>query len=479
MSEIRVRIAPSPSGYLHVGTARTAIYNWLFARHNRGEFILRIEDTDIARSSQEMVDIILEGLQWLGLDWDEGPYYQSQRAELYQKYIEKIISDKKGYYCYCSPESLKQKREQAIAQKIAWKYDRTCLKLSQEEKEKLDEQGVPKAVRLFIPEGATEFSDLVYGELKREHKDIDDLVIMRSDGRPTYNFACVADDLDMRISHVIRGNDHISNTFKQILIYQALEENPPIFAHLPLGLGEDRAKISKRKGAVSVTDYKENGFLPEAIFNFLALLGWSPKSEKEILTQQELIELFKLEDVNPSNPVFDVHKLEWMNGEYIRALPDEKLVELVIPFLLKENLITEEDGKTKKELLVKIVSLLKERCKKLAEFAENGKYFFKFDYQYDPSSAKKQFSSLEVAERLQAVVNELSILDDFKKEKIEEKVRILSDHLSLKPALLIHPLRLAVSGISMGPGLFEILEVLGKEQTIERLDRAIQFIQPR
>ncbi|KPK98097.1 MAG: hypothetical protein AMJ90_09995, partial [candidate division Zixibacteria bacterium SM23_73_2] len=380
MNEIRVRMAPSPSGYLHVGTARTTIYNWLFARHNQGKFILRIEDTDVSRSNQEMLEAIIDSLKWLGLDWDEGPYYQSQRFEIYQMYARKLLESKKAYFCFCTPQQLEEKRKNAKDAKLDWKYDRTCLKLSDMEKEEKIKKGVPKAIRLFVPEGDTTFSDLVYGELKKENSELDDLIILRSDGTPTYNFACVVDDVDMRISHVIRGNDHLANTFKQVLLYHALKLTPPKFAHIPLILGKDKAKISKRHGAVSVMEYKEQGFLKDAFVNFLTLLGWSPKDDREILSTQQMIELFSLEGVNPSNPIFDPEKLEWMNGEYIRASENEKLLDLVIPFLINENLITEETVKEKREWLLRFIPLFKERAKTLRDFAEKGKYFFKFDY---------------------------------------------------------------------------------------------------
>jgi len=479
MSEVRVRMAPSPSGFLHVGTARTTIYNWLFARHHKGKFILRIEDTDVSRSSQEMVDAILESLKWLGLDWDEGPYYQSRRKEIYQNYAHKLLENGKGYFCFCSPEELEEKRKKALASKAPLKYDRTCLKLSGAEKEKKIEKGLPKAIRLLVPEGETVFSDLVYGELKKDNDELDDLIILRSDGTPTYNFACVVDDVDMKISHVIRGNDHIANTFKQVLIYQALDLTPPQFAHIPLILGKDRAKISKRHGAVSVMEYKEQGFLREAFVNFLALMGWSPKDNREILSADQMAELFTLEGVNPSNPIFDPEKLEWMNGEYIRACDNEKLLNRITPFLIKEDLITDEIAKHKREWLLRFVSLLKERCKTLKEFAEKGKYFFEFDYQYEPKAAKKHFTSAEAAHRLSAFVNRLSGLDVFEKQQIEQTLRSLADDMQIKPAILIHPIRLATTGTSSGPPLFDLLELLGKDEVGKRITKAVEFIKQK
>jgi glutamyl-tRNA synthetase len=476
MSEIRVRMAPSPSGFLHVGTARTTIYNWLFARHHKGKFILRIEDTDVSRSSQEMIDAILESIRWLGLDWDEGPYYQSQRTELYQKYAQKLIENKKAYFCFCTKQELDQKKKQAVASKGDWKYDRTCLSLSDQEREEKTKQGLPKAIRLLVPEGEAIFSDIVYGELKKDNKELEDLVLLRSDGTPTYNFACVVDDVEMKISHVIRGNDHIANTYKQVLIYQALGLTPPYFAHIPLILAKNRAKMSKRHGAVSIMEYEEEGFLHEALVNYLSLLGWSPKEDREILSMDQMIELFTLEGVNPANPIFDKEKLEWMNGEYIRSYDNEKLLDSIIPFLVKENLIRAEMIRQKKEWLLRFVFLLKERCKTLKEFAEKGKYFLAFDYQYEPTAVNKHFNSLESVERLSAFEDLLSGLDVFEKEKIESTLRQLADEMKIKPASLIHLVRLATTGVTAGPPLFDLLELLGKEEVVKRIKKAVEFI---
>ena len=476
MSEIRVRIAPSPSGYLHVGTARTAVYNWLFAQKHKGKFVLRIEDTDEARSSDEMVKGIIDSLLWLGLKWDEGPFYQSQRMPLYQKSAQTLLENKKAYFCYCTPEELQTKREEAQKKKIAWKYDRKCYFLSQDDKQNLESKKVPKAIRLLVPEGKTSFHDLVYRDLEKENRNIEDLILLRSDGRPTYNLACVVDDLEMKISHVIRGNDHLPNTFKQILIYQALGEKPPAFAHLPLILGMDRAKISKRFDAVSVTDYRDQGFLPEAVINFLSLLGWSPKDNQEVLSVAELIEKFSLENVHQANPVFDIQKLEWMNGEYIKAQPDEKLLGLVKKFWIEASLVTDEDFSKKKAWLLKIVGILKERCKKLTDFVDLGKFFFTSEFEYEEKALGKQFKNSEVVARLTKLKEKFQGLDGFDKAKSEELVRNLATDLNVKPAELIHPLRLAITGMSFGPSLFEIVELLGKEEVVKRLEKAVNFI---
>ncbi len=476
---VRVRIAPSPSGYLHVGTARTAVYNYLFARHHNGKFILRIEDTDTARSSSEMVDVILESMRWLGLSWDEGPIHQSQRFDRYAEWGKKLAESGHSYWCFCSPEELEVRRKAAMEQKIAWKYDRKCLKLSPEEIESNRKANKPAALRLKVPEGKTSFNDLVSGELTRENVDIEDMVCIRSDGRSTYNFAAVVDDYEMKITQVIRGNDHISNTFKQVLLYRALELPVPQFAHLPLILGMDKKKVSKREGAVAVTDYRDMGYLPETMLNFLALLGWSPGDGREIMSMDELIKAFSLERVHPANAVFDTQKLEWMNGEYIRKISDVELAQRAFPFLEKAGLVSAADKTSQQDYLVKVVSLLKERCRLLADFAELGDYFFKDDFDYDPKGVEKQFADPKATERLQKIIDTWKPIEPFTKEKTEEALRILSEKEAEKPAVFIHPVRLAITGKTMGPALFDIVETLGKERVITRLSRAVAFIKSR
>ena len=479
MSEVRVRIAPSPSGFLHVGTARTAVYNFLFARHHGGKFILRIEDTDTARSSEEMVQVILEGLSWLGLSWDEGPIFQSQRNELYKEWGKKLAESGHAYWCFCTPEELEERRKAAIAQKTAWKYDRRCLKLSPEKVEANKKAGKGAALRLKVPEGKTSFKDLVSGELERENIDIEDMVCLRSDGRPTYNFAVVVDDYDMKISHVIRGNDHISNTFKQILLYRALNLPTPEFAHLPLILGADKKKVSKREGAAAVTDYRDLGYFPETMLNFLALLGWSPGDDREIMTKDDLVAAFSIERVNVANPVFDEQKLEWMNGEYIRKFPDEELLERVFPFLEKAGLVKPDMKKALRDYLLKVISLLKERCHLLTDFPALGDYFFKEEFDYDPKGTEKQFADPKAADRLTKVINAWKELEPFAKGTTEDALRVLSEREGEKAAAFIHPIRLAITGKTMGPALFDIVETLGRERVLARLSRAAAFIKSR
>ncbi len=476
MEKVRVRIAPSPTGYLHIGTARTALYNWLFARSKGGKFILRIEDTDPERSNPQMVEVIIDSLRWLGLDWDEGPYFQSHRMELYRDYAQRLLASGDAYYCYCTEDELRERREQALQEKKDWKRDRRCLRLPAEERRKLDREGRPKALRFLVPAGKTVVDDLVYGRVEKENSYIEDLVILRSDGLPTYNLACVVDDLEMRITHVIRGNDHLSNTFKQVLIYKALDSPSPLFAHLPLGLGEDRSKISKRHGAISLADYRKMGFLPEALINYLALLGWSPGDDREIMSRTELVNAFSLKRVRQSNPVFDLEKLEWMNGQYIKTLEVENLIKHVLPLLRKKGWFIEEFGWAEKEWLKKVLLLLRERIHRLTDFVDLGSYFFSSQLEYDPQAVEEHLKGAEVKRRLLPLRQRLWELEDFTAENIEVTLRTLAQELEVKSATLIHPLRVATTGMKVGPSLFHLLELLGKEKVLKRLDDALSLI---
>jgi glutamyl-tRNA synthetase len=476
MSDIRVRIAPSPSGFLHIGTARAALFNWLFARHHGGKFLLRIEDTDQSRSSQEMVDVILNSLKWLGLESDEPTVYQSQRLDIYKKYAEKLLDEGKAYRCWCEPEMLKAKQEQAMKEKRNPRYDRTCLHLADEEKQKLIDSGKPYAIRLMLPEGETTFTDTVVGPVTKKHEDLDDFIIARSDGRAVYNMAVVVDDHEMKISHVIRGNDHISNTFKQIQIYNALGFELPQFAHIPLILNKSKSKMSKRDGAAAVTDYARLGYLKEAVVNFIALLGWSPGDDREVMTVPEMIEAFNLERINKSNAVFDLEKLTWMNGEYIRQTDDYKLVDLIRPYLVESGLVTQLFINTRWDFMMKFVGMMKERCKLLTDFGAQGEYFFKDDFTYEEKGACKHFADPQIADMLQQWHDILAAVEPFTVEKIEQELRDYADKLAIKPAAVIHPTRLALSGTTKGPSLFEMMELLGRETCLKRLKRAITFI---
>lgn len=472
---IRVRIAPSPTGYLHVGTARTALFNYLFARKEGGIFILRIEDTDIKRSSQEMVDVILDSLTWLGLEWDEGPYFQSERFDIYRRYAEKLVSEGKAYYCYCTPEEIKERKEKVQNRGKVWKYDRRCLYLTDEERKRFEGEGRPKAIRFLVPDGKTDFDDLIHGKIERENQDIEDFVLIKSDGTPGYNFSVVIDDHEMGITHVIRGDDHISNTPKQILVYRALGWDEPAFAHVPLILGQDRSKLSKRHGAVAVSYYRDQGILPEAFVNFLALLGWSPGEDREIFSMDELIKVFSLERVGKKPAIFDINKLLWMNQEYIRKLDNEELVERIIPYLKRSGLIGAEFDRA---YLLKVVHLMKERLQTLRDLEKIGYYYFKDDFDYDPKGLRKRIYP-GVEKRLEMVIEELEKIDEWDEKACEDVVRSIAVKEGCKAGEIIHPIRLGISGMTFGPGLFELMELLGKARVINRLKRFVEFLRKR
>jgi len=424
MEKLRVRFAPSPTGYLHLGSARTALFNWLYAKHTGGKFILRIEDTDKERSKKEFLDEILEDLKWLGLDWDEGPFFQSERLDLYREAAEKI-----------------QKKDLAYRE--------------------------GNAVIFRVPKGKIiKIDDLIHGEIEFNTDEIKDQVLIKSDGSPAYNFACVIDDNDMKITHIIRGDDHISNTPKQIMFYEALALAKPKFAHMPLLMGKDGSKLSKRHGEVAVFEYKNAGFLPEALSNYLLLLGWSFGDGREIISLDEAVKLFDIKDINAVQSIFDMDKLKWLNGEYIRSKPSEKLLELIKGKLIKENYISPDiDNK----YLLKIIELYKIRFKTFDEFIYLTECFFKDDYKID-EKAKKYLEDKKSRDTLIDLGKRLGGLKEFKEKFIEEVFRNLSDELKLKASVVIHPARAAVSGLTAGAGLFEMMEVLGKDKVIGRLE---------
>lgn len=472
-SHVRVRIAPSPTGFFHVGSARTALYNWLFARHHKGAFILRVEDTDVERSSPEMIKVILDGLGWLGLDWDEGPFFQSQRLPIYRRFVEKLIKSNKAYYCYCNPEDLEKEKQEAYKQKKDWQYDRRCLSLSKTEQEAKEKAHTPKAVRFLVPDDAVSYSDLVHGTIEREAQNIEDFVILRANLTPTYNLACVIDDHEMGISHVIRAVDHITNTPKQILLYEALGLAKPEFAHLPLILGDNKKKLSKRHGAVSLMTYREQGFMPEAVVNFLALLGWSPGDDKEIMDIAELIDRFTLERINAANAVFDVTKLEWMNGQYIYALTDEQLLERSKPHIIKAGLITEDQFTKRRDRVLRICHLMKPRLKVISDIIDGAGFFFTENYVFDKKALQKHLNDRTVS-LVKDFVQTLETIEPFSAAEIEQILRTFVNAKSIKARELIHPLRVFVTGREGGPGLFETFEVIGKEKCINRLKKSIK-----
>ncbi|MCS7230308.1 MAG: glutamate--tRNA ligase [Candidatus Kryptonium sp.] len=466
----KTRFAPSPTGHLHIGGARTAIFNWLYSRKNNGEFYLRIEDTDKERSSEEMVQSIIDGLNWLGINWDGDIYFQSQHINDHISACYELVKKGHAYFCYCTEEELEMKRKQAEENKIPYKYDRKCLYLSQEEKNKFEKEGRSRTIRFKVPDGETVFFDVVHGEIRFKNSEIDDFIILRSDNTPVYNMAVVVDDHKMGITHVIRGDDHISNTPKQILIYQALGWDIPVFAHVPLILGPDRKRLSKRHGATAVIEYRERGFLPEAMFNYLCLLGWSPGDNREIMTIEEIIEAFDITKIQKKSAIFDQAKLEWMNSEYIRRKENTEILKLLKPIVKKYGYEVENDL-----YLLKVISLMKDRVKVLDDFVTFGKYFFEDPDDYDPEGVKKYWSE-NTAELLTEFTEIIRKIDDFNASEIERELRSFALEKGIKASDLIHPIRLAITGMRISPGLFELMETLGKETSIKRINVAVNKI---
>ncbi len=477
MGEVRVRIAPSPTGYLHVGTARTALFNWLFARKHNGKFMLRIEDTDRERSKPEFEQDILEGLQWLGLNWDGEAVYQSQRLAVYQREAQRLLETGNAYPCFCSPEELEERRQAMLAKGMAPKYDRRCRRLSLKERERLMAEGRPYVLRFAMPlEGEVVFHDLIRGEIRFANRELDDFIILKSDGFPTYNFACVVDDHAMGITHVIRGEDHISNTPRQLHLYQALGYEPPQFAHLPLLLGPDRSKLSKRHGAVSLNEYRRMGILPEAMVNFLALLGWYPRDQQEIKTREQLIAEFELSEVKPSGAIFDLEKLLWMNGHYIRQKAPEELARLLVPYLAEQGWVHQPPEEDEWDYLLQVTPLVQERMRTLKEAVELADFFYREPDSYD-EKALARLRKDGVANLLWELSNRLEGLTEFSVEQVEATVRTFAAEVGVKAAEVIHPTRAALTGRMEGPSLFHLMAVLGKERCVGRLRKAVQFLQ--
>ncbi len=471
---IRVRFAPSPTGYLHVGGARTALFNWLYARHTGGTFVLRIEDTDFERSTQEMVEGILVAMRWLGLDWDEGPFFQSQRMDLYGATAQKLVDSGHAYYCFCSREEIEQRRAAAQVEGRIVKHECTCREIARDEAQRRHAAGEVAAVRFAVPEtGSTAFDDAVMGRIEFANEDIEDFVLLRSDGVPTYHLSVVADDIDMRISSVIRGADHISNTPKQKLLYEALGAPLPAFAHVPLILGPDKTRLSKRHGATSVTAYKDQGFLPEAFRNFLVLLGWTPPdSSKDLLTDQEMIAAFSLEGISRSNAVFDRTKLEWFNGEYIRALPVEELSDRLLPIVRAAGYDVDT------AYMRKITPLIRERITLLRDVLTAADFFFTEDLPpYDPALLVPQKGDMAMARRALERAREVLAQTEFTRDTLDQALRSAAKEMGLKPGQMFTPIRVAVTGRTAAPPLFETLVVLGKERTLERIEKALAHLQ--
>jgi len=475
MTAPRVRFAPSPTGYLHVGGARTALFNWLFARHYGGVFVLRIEDTDIDRSRPELVEAVLDGMRWLELDWDEGPFFQSERLPSYHALVERLRQSGHAYPCFCTPEELEQRRSAAEKSGKPWKYDGRCRALSPEEA--ADRMDQPHAVRFRVPEGGeTAHDDMVFGRLSVSHEEIEDFVLLRSDAAPTYHLGVVADDIDMKITHVIRGADHISNTPKQILLYQALGETPPAFAHVPLILGADRTRLSKRHGATSVTAYRDEGFLPEAFRNFMALLGWSPGDDTELMHTEELIRRFSLEQVSRTNSVFDRGKLEWFNGEYLRNDPLDTILPHVEGELRRSGLWRDDWGGGEKDWFARTVEAVRPRVRLLTDFSGWARAFFSDDFGYDPAAVKKFLRKDGLAELLPKTRETLASVDNWTHDEIEQAVRSVAEAVGIKAGVLINASRVALTGQAVAPPLFTSMELIGQERVVSRLQRLVDAL---
>jgi glutamyl-tRNA synthetase len=489
MKEVRVRFAPSPTGFLHVGGARTAIFNWLFAKNQNGKFLLRIEDTDPERSKSELSAQIIKSMNWLEMFADEPVIYQSDNIARYKDIVKELLDLGKAYYAFESPEELDAKRREAQVKKIPFKYDRSSLKLSKETiKENLD-SGKNYTVRFLVPEGETEFDDIVHGKTVFQNSEIDDFVILRSDGSPVYQLAVVVDDNDMAITHIIRGDDHLSNTPKQILLYRALGWEVPCFAHLPMILDEQKKKLSKRRNTVSVEDYKEQGYLPEALFNFLTLLGFGPENNREIISREQLIKEFTFERVNKSSAVFDTKKLNWINSEYIKIADENRIAEMIREKLIEKKIIEEISVRELPlQYIISVVRLMKERVSTINDFIEFGKYFFAEPARYDEKAIAKYWNAdvkkyleeyLEILKNLPATLPPLGkseIADIFNAVELEQGLREFADSKDIKASQLIHPLRLALTGISISPGIFELMEVLGEERVTKRITKILQML---
>jgi glutamyl-tRNA synthetase len=481
----RVRFAPSPTGYLHVGGARTALFNWLYARRSGGTFILRIEDTDAERSSSDMVTGILDGLRWLGVDWDEGPekggphapYFQSQRLEQYLAAATALLDSGRAYRCYCAPERLRDERERAEQRGEAWQYDRACLKLSDAERKARQAAGGASAVRFLVREGETSFDDAVKGRIEFDTANIEDFVILRSDGLPTYHLSVVVDDVEMSITDVIRGDDHISNTPKHVLLFEALGAAAPRFAHVPLILGQDKKRLSKRHGATSVMEYARQGYLPEAMTNFLALLGWSPGDDRELMTRGELIASFTLDKISGGNAVFNTEKLDWMNAQYLARMPVEELADHVRPLL--DQALADSATVRNPSALRRLLELLRPRARRLTDFVEQARPLLTSPVAYEDGALEKNFSTDEMSGHMAALTAALGQTSPFDEPHVEAAVRGTAAERGIKAGTLIHAVRVALTGRTASPGLFEVMALLGREETIARMNALLTFLASR
>lgn len=482
--KLKVRFAPSPTGPFHIGGARSALFNWLVARHADGTFLVRIEDTDLKRSTKESEENIKDSLKWLGMNWDEGidvggphgPYRQTERLDLYKKEVQRLLDEGKAYYCYCSAEELEKSRKAQLDAGKTPIYDEHCRHLTEEEKAKYEAEGRKPVVRLKVrKDGVFAFDDMVRGHVEFQAAGVGDFIIMKSDGIPVYNFAVVIDDAFMEVTHVIRAEEHLSNTPRQLAIYEALGYKPPKFGHISLILGEDHKKMSKRHGATSVTEYRNMGYLPEAVVNYLALLGWTPKGEQEIFTEEELIKQFSMKRVSSNDAVFDINKLNWINFQYMKKLDADQLYDLIVPFLVKAGYVEESVTEEKKDWLKKVIWFMKDHIYFAGQAAEELKFFF----EDMPALTDEAILSIMKAETsgklLKAFIEDLKALESFDQAEIKKCFNACMKAQGIKGKAAYEPTRIALTGATQGPGMFEMMELFGREKTMDRLEAALAY----
>ncbi len=482
--QVRVRFAPSPTGSLHVGHAHTALFNWLFARHHGGSMILRIEDTDEVRSTEQSMNAIYSGLKWLGIDWDEGPdvggphapYIQSERLDIYNGYYDQLLESGRAYRCYCTPEELEERREVMRARGLPPRYDNRCRNLGDDERKTFEDEGREAAVRFAMKDvGSTVIKDIIRGDVAHDNSLLGDLIIRKTSGFPTYHFSVVCDDHLMDVTHIIRGEDHIANTIAHMQLQEALGFGTPQYAHLGLLLGMDRQKLSSRHGAVDLAEYEEMGMLPQAMVNFFALLGWSTGNEEEVLAVEEIVSRFDLDRVSKSPSVFDLEKCEWLNGQQIRIAPMQQLVGLIHPMLVEAGLIEAELTQERREWLCKVIDLMRDRMRTLKVLANWASYFFTDDFEYEERARKKWLRKEATPATLDKLAEDLGALTDWNEQSLEAAVRGVAEALEVGGGKAIHPCRAAVSGTTVGPSLFHMLELLPQDTVVARVKRTAEM----
>ena len=482
--KLKVRFAPSPTGPFHIGGARSALFNWLVARHADGTFLVRIEDTDLKRSTKESEENIKDSLKWLGMNWDEGidvgglhgPYRQTERLDLYKKEVQRLLDEGKAYYCYCSAEELEKSRKAQLDAGKTPIYDEHCRHLTEEEKAKYEAEGRKPVVRLKVrKDGVFAFDDMVRGHVEFQAAGVGDFIIMKSDGIPVYNFAVVIDDAFMEVTHVIRAEEHLSNTPRQLAIYEALGYKPPKFGHISLILGEDHKKMSKRHGATSVTEYRNMGYLPEAVVNYLALLGWTPKGEQEIFTEEELIKQFSMKRVSSNDAVFDINKLNWINFQYMKKLDADQLYALIFPFLVKAGYVEESVTEEKKDWLKKVIWFMKDHIYFAGQAADELKFFFEDMPKITDEDVLAIMKEETSGKLLKAFIEDLKALETFDQAEIKKCFNACMKAQGIKGKAAYEPTRIALTGVTQGPGMFEMMELFGREKTMDRLLAALAY----